>query len=676
MPAVRRGRLVAFAISFSVALLCTASPARAWYFPEHVVLSQDGHAALPAELRAIIATAVAQARKEGLAICDRTDLTLEDALLETPLRTPMLRTPASVPCVPYAALSGLSGDHASDVDELRTVLATAKGIELVSAVAYEWRRFQQSALRGQAGLDRMSFVHELDVALYFLDTGYVTRARATRVHFRDVGRSFETVLRDLGVQGRIDEVVARFVFHHMRSLVLAASGKPTLALLDHAFAMHFLEDAFASGHLAMSDASWASGRDSVRWRHDAFNADGLQVMRALSRETCSSLANGSLELAGLSPCWTTSGDGYLSLNADASDRQHGAAAISRAELAFAIALDPQRALAYANGLGELELLALATKLDPSPWWTVDAVTRRKLPAGTKHAIRLVLDAVAAATRLRELRLPPPAGVDTAREDGAIDPAIIVGALDQPAIVAEDEELPAPAKEQTAGYAAGVSLLRPTLAQLPMSQVDTATMRPEGHLDHGWAIQIFASTTATMLVPPRSPIDFFGPAVGVSAGFSYRWGTLLPGRRARSIAELNLGLSQTLHVDSRGDTGGGATLTLLDQELRWPVIWEALTTYTLPLDLAAIHRAGRVLVFNGVRGHEVVRDGAVRFLGIELEAFSVALSNGHGTHPLYALSPELRFYIGLANPSAAQPSFTGAIGPTFGITLIGGYATLL
>jgi hypothetical protein len=37
----------------------------------------------------------------------------------------------------------------------------------------------------------MAFVHELDVAAYFIDTGYVTRARAARVHLRDVDRRFE-----------------------------------------------------------------------------------------------------------------------------------------------------------------------------------------------------------------------------------------------------------------------------------------------------------------------------------------------------------------------------------------------------------------------------------------------------------------------------------------------------
>ena len=677
-----RGRLVAFAV---VALLVIAAPtrARAWYFPEHVVLTGDGHGELPPEIRAVISAAVAAARTEGLSLCERTDLRLEDALLEAPLQTAMLRTPKSVACVPYAALSGLAGDHSSDVAELRTVLTTRKGIELVSTVAYEWLRFRESAQRGQTSLDRMSFVHELDVALYFLDPGYVTRARATRVHFRDVGRPFDATLRDLATDGRIDEVIARFIFHHMRSLILARQSKRADALLDHAFAVHFLQDAFASGHLVMSNDSWSQGRDAVRWRHDAFNADGLPVTRVMGREPCSTLATGTLEVAGLTPCWTTSGDGYLSINADASDRLHAAAALSRAEIAFAMALDPDRVLAYASGLGDLEVVAFATKLDPIPWWTVEASLRRKLPAGPKHAMRIIRSAAAAATKLGELALPAAAGVDTARESGAVDPAVIAGVLDSPHIFSDaDEEAhdattgTLPERPESAGHAAGLSLLRPTLAQLPTAQADTTTMRPEGHLDHGWAIQIFAGTSAMVLVPPRSPVDFVGPGVGVAAGFSYRWGTLLPGRRARAIAELNVGVSQTLHVDSGGNTGGSAALTLLDQELRWPVIWEALTQYNLPLDLASMHNAGRVLFFNGARSHEVLRSGSMSFLGVEVEAVAIALSNGHGSHPLYALSPELRFYVGLANPSATQPSFPAALGPTFGITLSGGYASQL
>ena len=665
-----RGRLFAFALGLLATMLASAR-ADAWYFPEHVVLTGDGHAALAPELRAIITDAVADARREGLTLCEHTELRLEDVLRDVPLTTPTIRTPSSVACVPYAALPALAGDHANDLSDLRTVLTTPKGIELVSAVAFEWHRFQEAARRGQASLDRMSFVHDLDVALYFLDAGYVTRARATRAHFRDVGRTFETVLRELAVDGRIDDLLGRFVFHHVRSLLLAASGKRVDALLEHAFALHFLEDAFSAGHLVMSDASWTDGRDAVRWRHDAFDANGLLVTREMSREPCPTLATDTVELAGLPHCWTTSGDGHLSFTADASDRVHAAAALSRAETAFAMALDPARVIAFARGLGDLELTALGSKLNPVPWWTVDDATRHELRSGPKHAMHLVQNAANAALELRRLPTPPAADVSVIRRPGAVDAGVVAGVLATP-VLGDDEHEP----REAVPADVGVTLVRPTLAQLPASVMDTATLHPEGHLDHGWAVQLFAATGATVIVPGSAPVDFLAPSVGASVGFSYRWGSLLPGRRARAIAELNLGVSEMLHVDSRGQAGGRGQITLLDQELRWPVVWEALTTYNLPLDVAALHRAGRILFLNGMRTHEVLAGSSLAFQGIELEALAIALHDGYGAHPLYTVSPELRFYVGVANPSAAQPSFPSALGGTFGLVLTGGYATFL
>jgi hypothetical protein len=73
-------------------------------------------------------------------------------------------------------------------------------------------------------------------------------------------------------------------------------------------------------------------------------------------------------------------------------------------------------------------------------------------------------------------------------------------------------------------------------------------------------------------------------------------------------------------------------------------------------------------------HELVTDPAPVFWGLEVEAVALALSRGSGSYPLYTASPELRLYVGAANPSAAQPSFPATWGPTVGIELTGGYAT--
>ena len=93
----------------------------------------------------------------------------------------------------------------------------------------------------------------------------------------------------------------------------------------------------------------------------------------------------------------------------------------------------------------------------------------------------------------------------------------------------DEEARAPTigpPAESAGYAAGLTLLRPTLAQLPTAQADTTAMRPEGHLDHGWAIQVFAMLGGTVVVRfyvglanPSATQPSFPVAIGPTFGIT-------------------------------------------------------------------------------------------------------------------------------------------------------------
>ena len=75
-------------------------------------------------------------------------------------------------------------------------------------------------------------------------------------------------------------------------------------------------------------------------------------------------------------------------------------------------------------------------------------------------------------------------------------------------------------------------------------------------------------------------------------------------------------------------------------------------------------------------HEIVTNPTPVFWGIDLELAAIALTSGRGAYPLYSSSPELRLYVGAANPRPPQPSFPAAWGPTVGIELTGGYATFL
>ncbi len=280
--------------------------------------------------------------------------------------------------------------------------------------------------------------------------------------------------------------------------------------------------------------------------------------------------------------------------------------------------------------------------------------------------------------------PPMPAIDlgAARRPGLLDPKDLAGALDpclpgpetDPAFADEADRDTCGRGRALALGTVGTSLLRPLLVEWPASQTDANTLEGESRQDLGWAVQLLADADATVLFPPHAPVDFFAPAIGVSAGLSYRWGTYLPGRVNRSIAELNVGISEALQYDSAGRAGGNPHVTLLDQELRWPIVWELLTSYWLPLDLRKGHDAGRVLIFNGVRVHELVTNPTPVFWGLDLEALAIALSSGRGAYPLYVASPELRLHVGIANPQAAQPSVRAEWGPTIGIEFTGGYAT--
>ena len=683
----RRSRAahLAAAVALATSALLTAGDARAWYFPEHVVIAHDGIMQLPPEIRGVLQDAVSRARSEGLPLCARMDLSIEDFARKTPIATRMIRSDIGVDCVPYAALPALAGDHANDADELRRVLTTPKGIEIVSAVAYEWVKFEEAFARlPNASLERMSFVHALDVALYFVDPGYELRAQATRAHFADGGRRIDEALRRLAATGNVETSLAQFILHHLRSLQLAARGSAGEAILEHAFAMHFLEDAFAAGHLVMTEDTWRSGNAYARRRHDFFNAKGLAVGRAMSAEPCPALAAGSLELSGLTPCWVTSGDGYLGTSPDASDRIHASRAATKAEFEFALALDPARVVAAVEAFGEREQLALGQLVEPVPWWTVTTTPRRLLGASASRTLRLVRAAVVAIRRLGDSSPMRAIAVVSPPTQGLLDERFLTDVFDvcrptgevDPTLVDDRDVAPCAPGQALALGSVGTSLLRPMLVDWPSSQTSPSELRGESNQDFGWAVQLLASAKASALFPPRSPVEFFAPAVGVSAGVSYRWGTYLPGRLNRSIVELNVGISEALQYDSRGGTGGNPHVTLLDQELRWPIVWELLTSYRLPLDIAKGHEAGGVVFFNGVAFHEIVTNPTPVLWGIDLELAAIALTSGRGAYPLYSSSPELRLYVGAANPRVTQPSFPAGWGPTVGVELTGGYATFL
>ncbi len=664
--------------ALAVAGTLTASgEAHAWYFPEHVVIGQDGVSELPRPIRGVLEDAIARARKDGLRVCAPADAKLEGVARRKPLVTKMVRTDVSVECVPYAALPALAADHAISAEALRAVVTGTKGIELTSAAAYEWGRFHEALEHGpNATMERMQYVHELDVDFYFLDPGYETRAAATRSHFVDASRSVAELARRAADAGAVDNALGQFLAHHVRSLESAARGDATDAILEHAFAVHFLEDAFSAGHLVMTDSTWLDGGNSgTRRRHDFFDARGLLVARALNASPCDALHAGAAELT---PCWTTSGDGWLGTAPDASDRLHAARAVAKSDLALAIALDPERVVSAVDALDERERIAVGALVDPLPWWTLPPDDRGRCTPSAVRGAKLVRGAASAVPALRSAALAPAIVIGQRAAPRLFDPAFVADALEpcKPSESDDGDGACGPSRALAVGTV-GASMVRPVLAEWPASEREPDTLAGESHIDHGFALQLLANANAGALFPPRAPIDFFAPAVGVSVGASYRSGTYLPGRRNRALGEINLGISEALHYDTRGQAGSNPHVTMLDQEIRWPGVYEVLTSYLLPLDLRKNHDEGTFIFLSGARAHEMLgSDPTIAFWGFDFEIAAAALSNGRGAYPLYSVSPELRFYLGAADAGAADRSLPHKWGPTIGLVLTGGYATFL
>jgi hypothetical protein len=244
----------------------------------------------------------------------------------------------------------------------------------------------------------------------------------------------------------------------------------------------------------------------------------------------------------------------------------------------------------------------------------------------------------------------------------------------PALV-DDDDVTCDAPKALALGSPGTSLVRPLLAEWPAPQADVTTLRGESKEDLGFAAQLLASSSLGMAMPFGDPVQFYVPAIGVSAGLAYRWGTYLPGRVNRPLAEANVGVTAALQYDAFGRAGGHPQVTFFHQELRWPVLYELIWSYRLPLDLERAQNAGQLVFLSGARVHEAIV-GTPKFFGIDLEVAAFALSRGGGSYPLYAASPELRLYLGAADTSVVQPSIGQPWAMTVGIVLIGGYATLL
>jgi len=286
------------AIALAALPLLTVEPAFAWIYPEHRDIALEAVRTLDAERKAKFDGLWAEARSgQDKQLC-AAGADVEQGV--------------APPCIDWAALSAIAGDHSCSSKDMLDIVLGSGWILGVADVAAQLKvdlaRIERaappsSAAQGsriipdlqryvQSEAVRAQLVNALrtaDTRLQRADPEYATRAGSNGAHFLLPRPRTDVTPQEYAQltlsNGSDISAVGVYVWYHLSALQkasrlareqLAPAERQSLArsmLTDEAFALHFLEDTFAAGHVAgaWGDASQRKGT------HDYYNAAGLEA---------------------------------------------------------------------------------------------------------------------------------------------------------------------------------------------------------------------------------------------------------------------------------------------------------------------------------------------------------------------------------------------------------------
>ncbi len=271
--------------------------ARAWVYPEHRDIAVLAVETLDPERRAVFDRLWGEARAgHEVRLCTQG---------VDPQQGP---TPE---CIDWAALSGIGGDHSCSSAQMMDTVDNTDWILKVAAIAAQLkvdlsrvsttpsahhkeqastiadfrRQLEDEAEKAQ----RINALRAADTRLQTADAGYARRAGYNNAHFLlarprtdfTVEEYVSATLRP----GSPTNALGVFAWYHLSALQkatrvaresLTPEQRSTLVramLFDEAFALHFLEDVFAAGHVA---GTWG-GVSQRKGTHDFYNENGLEV---------------------------------------------------------------------------------------------------------------------------------------------------------------------------------------------------------------------------------------------------------------------------------------------------------------------------------------------------------------------------------------------------------------
>ncbi|HUM10357.1 MAG TPA: hypothetical protein VLT82_05340 [Myxococcaceae bacterium] len=268
MSAFRASRTrIVLTLGLAVALL--PGPAGAWIYPEHRDILAQALRDLPPDQQQLFAALWADARSGRQSrYCA--------AMVDGDGRSAPV-------CIDLAAWAGIAGDHSCSPDQLIATTLPSDWILKVAAVSAETKVRLEKATTREA---KQNAAAVNNLKLQFVDREYSTRAGANNGHFLTTRTSDdpkEYLARTLGAESE-PNAIGLYLYYHLGALGLARqwavatdpAARTELAgkvLATEAFALHFLEDTFAAGHVA---GSWGSVAER-KGTHDYYSEFGLDT---------------------------------------------------------------------------------------------------------------------------------------------------------------------------------------------------------------------------------------------------------------------------------------------------------------------------------------------------------------------------------------------------------------
>ena len=244
----------------------------AWVYPEHRDITLHAIQKLDPARRALLDQLWSQARK---GYESRLDPSVAD-----------LTQGVHPKYLDYAAWPAIGGDHSTSPENLVYNILQTEWILKVADIA---ARLKTGLADANTRSERINRLRDSDLRLLRADPEYVSRAGGNNGHFMlalpNVRISASAYFDSCFREGCELNTIGTYKWFHASALMKArrlSEGQLTpeqqsalalSALADEAFALHFLEDSFASGHVAgvWGDASQRKGT------HDYYDEKGLKL---------------------------------------------------------------------------------------------------------------------------------------------------------------------------------------------------------------------------------------------------------------------------------------------------------------------------------------------------------------------------------------------------------------